>query len=399
MRRRTARKLRRWLGGTVVAFALIMVVIGIASREEITRLMAVNALFDADKIVQNFSSMEDAFLTREISRGGTPISELPEGAPLTLPEAADIWLKDRRVTSLLVMHNGEIVFEDYYLGTTSSDRRISWSIAKSYLSAVFGIAVDSGVIASLDDLVTQYVPSLAGGAYDGVSIRNVLQMQSGVTFDEDYLDFHSDINKMGRTLALGGEMDAFAAGLTERFQDPGTSWQYVSIDTHVLGMVLRSATKRDLPDLLGEQIIAPLGQEDNAYYVTDGLGVAFALGGLNLRTRDYARFGAMIEQNGVWQGQQIVPASWIEESTRPSAKTEAGKTGYGYQWWIPVGAHDDEFMARGVYGQYLYIDQQRDLVIVMTAADRRFRNRGVNAQNVDMFRAIGAALEARDGSG
>ncbi|MCB4379786.1 serine hydrolase, partial [Synechococcus sp. MU1644] len=241
--------------------------------------------------------------------------------------------------------------------------------------------------------VTDYAPMLKGGAYDGATIRNVLQMTSGVTFDEDYLDYDSDINRMGRVLALGGKMDDFAAGLTETFVQPGETWQYTSIDTHIVGMVARGATGRDIPDLMAEKLIEPLGLEHSPLYLTDGVGVAFVLGGLNITTRDYARFGQMILQNGMWQGQQIVPADWIAASTHASAPTEPGRIGYGYQWWIPAGATEGQFMGRGIYGQYLYIDQQAGVVIVTTAADRQFREVGVNGANIDMFREIVIATE------
>jgi CubicO group peptidase (beta-lactamase class C family) len=160
-------------------------------------------------------------------------------------------------------------------------------------------------------------------AYAGASIEDVLLMSSGVTFDEDYLDPSSDINKMGRVLALGRSMDAFTADLTETFQPAGSAWQYVSIDTHVLGMVLRGATGKSIPALLSEKVVAPLGLEAAPYYVTDGYGTAFVLGGLNMRTRDYARFGQMVLQDGKHNGRQIVPADWLRQSTVPLAKTKA----------------------------------------------------------------------------
>jgi CubicO group peptidase (beta-lactamase class C family) len=180
--------------------------------------------------------------------------------------------------------------------------------------------------------------------------------------------------------------------LTERFAAPGQQWQYVSIDTHVIGMVVRGATGRSIADLLSEKIIVPLGLERSPYYVTDGVGTAFVLGGLNLTTRDYARFAQMFAQGGEWQGQQIVPASWVAESTTASAPTAPGKIGYGYQWWIPQGAAPGEYMARGVYGQYLYIDTARNVVIATNAADRKFRETGVSQRNIDIFRLIARNL-------
>ncbi|WP_299150998.1 serine hydrolase [uncultured Tateyamaria sp.] len=387
------RKILKWTLRAGLALIIAALVVGFWKREEITRLLAVNSLFDADRIVSNFSNMESAFLHQVIPRGDGPISPLPQGSSLSMPPSYADWVTDRTVTSTLVLHDGVIVHEAYYHDTQPDDLRISWSVAKSYLSALFGILVEEGAITSLDTPVTDYAPMLAGGAYDGASIRNVLQMSSGVTFDEDYLDKNSDINRMGRVLALGGKMDEFAAGLTDRFTAPGEEWKYTSIDTHVVGMVIRGATGRSVPDLMGEKLIAPLGLEQSPLYLTDGVGVAFVLGGLNITTRDYARFGQMILQNGQWQGQQIVPADWIEASTRPSAPTASGNIGYGYQWWIPVGAGIGQFMGRGIYGQYIYIDQQAGVVIVTTGADRKFREPGVSEANIEMFRRIVAATK------
>ena len=382
----------KWLLRIMLVFVLAAVVVGIWKREEIQRLIAVNSLFSEDKIVHNFSHMNEAFLTIDLPRGDGPTSELPYGSGFDLPDGTDQWIEDRAVTSLLVMQDGQIRFEEYYLGTGAEDRRISWSVAKSYLSALFGILMEEGAIASLDDPVTKYVPKLEGSAYQDATIRNVLNMASGVTFDEDYLDYNSDINRMGRVVALGGELDDFAASLEESFTTPGETWQYVSIDTHVIGMVIRGATGRSVSELMTEKIVQPLGLERDGYYITDGAGVAFVLGGLNFTTRDFARFGQMILQNGVHDGQQLVPADWIAESTQPSAPTAQGKIGYGYQWWIPLGAHEGEFLARGVYGQYIYFDQPRGVLIVSTGADRKFREPGINEQNIEMFRKIAQSL-------
>ncbi|NOD97354.1 serine hydrolase [Ruegeria sp. HKCCD6228] len=386
------RSILKWVLRIVLALALAAAAVGLWKREELQRLMAVNSLFAEDKIVHNFSHMDEAFLTVDLPRGNAPTWELPYGEGFDLPEGTDTWINERSVTSLLIMQNGKIRFEEYYLGTGPDDRRISWSVAKSYLSALFGILLQEGAIDSLDDPVVKYAPKLAGSAYDRATIRNVLNMASGVTFGEDYLDPKSDINRMGRVIALGGELDDFAASLQDSFAPPGETWQYVSIDTHVLGMVIRGATGRSVADLLTEKILQPLGLERDGYYVTDGAGVAFVLGGLNFTTRDFARFGQMILQDGKLSGRQVVPADWIFEATQPSAPTAQGKIGYGYQWWIPRGAHEGEFLARGVYGQYIYFNQPRGVLIVSTGADRKFRDTGINDQNIEMFRKIAESL-------
>ncbi len=382
-------KFSMWLFLTVLLIIAAMVFF---KREEIRRLMTVNSLFEADRIVRNFSNMDAAFLTVPVDRGTGPVSPLPRGPEAALPPEVESWIARRSVTSLVILKDGQIVSERYFLGTGPEDRRISWSVAKSFLSALLGTVLAEGAVASLDDPVEKYAPLLIGSAYEGATIRNVLNMASGVVFDEDYMDYDSDINRMGRELALGGSMDGFAAALKERFAEPGTVWQYVSIDTHVIGMVIRGATGRSIPDLMSERIIAPLGVEQSPYYLTDGEGVAFVLGGLNMRTRDYARFGQMYLDEGRFNGRQIVPADWVRASTLPTAPTRPGEIGYGYQWWVPRGAPEGEFMARGIYGQYIYVNRPRGVVIATNAADRGFREPGVDEENIEIFRLIAESL-------
>ena len=382
----------KWLGRILLALLVAAVIIGLWKREEIERLLAVNSLFSEEKIVHNFSHMDGAFLSTPVPRGDGLTTELPYGPETELPPEVDTWIDARDVTALVVLKDGAIVYENYFQGTGPEDRRISWSVAKSYLSALVGILLEEGQIASLDDPVTKYAPALRGSAYDGASLRNVLHMASGVTFDEDYLDYDSDINRMGRVVALGGKLDDFTAGISDSFAAPGAQWQYVSIDTHVIGMVVRGATGRSVPDRLSEKMTALLGLEHAPYYITDGAGTAFVLGGLNMTTRDYARFGQMFAQGGQWNGKQIVPEDWVAASTQPTAPTAEGKIGYGYQWWVPVGAAEGEYMARGIYGQYIYIDTAKGVVIATNAADRKFREAGVSDQNIEIFRKIAASV-------
>lgn len=386
------RRVLKWSIRSGLGLVLAVLFIGLWKHEEISRLLAVNSLFEEDRIVHNFNNMDAAFLTAPVPRSDIPVSVLPRGTAVELPSATDTWITSRQVTSLLVLKGGKVVHESYHLGTRPDDRRVLWSISKSYLSALLGVLLDEGAITSIDDPVIKYAPSLKGSAYERASIRNVLNMASGVVFNEDYFDPNSDVNRMGRVVALGGTLDEFAGSFTKTFAEPGSVWQYVSIDTHVIGMVIRGATGRRIPDLLAEKIIAPLGLERNGYYLTDGAGTAFVLGGLNFTTRDIGRFGLMIVNDGMYQGRQVVPAEWIAAAIRPSAPTPPGADGYGYQFWIPVGAAPGEFVARGAYGQYLYFDKSRQVVIVVTAADRRFRDDGVREGCVEMFRAIAKHL-------
>lgn len=378
------------------ALAILLVAaaaVAVWKRDELVRLRAVVTLFDEDRIVGNFSAMDRTFFTREMSGGDAP-SPLPRGEAAALPPETAEWVRERSVTALVVLKDGAVVAEEYFQGTGPGDRRISWSVAKSMLSVVLGTLHHDGSIPDLDAQVTDFVPALVGTAYEGATIRNVLNMASGVAFNEDYMDFWSDINRMGRELALGGTLDGFAASQKRRRGEPGADWQYVSVDTHVLGMVMRGATGRSIPELMEERLFRPLGLEADPFYLTDGRGEAFVLGGLNLTTRDYARFGQLVLQGGAWQGRQVVPEEWLDASTVPSAP---GGAPYGFQWWIPADAAEGEFFARGVYGQYVYVNRPLGVVIATNGADRIFTRRGVHAANLEMFRTIAAAVRAAAG--
>lgn len=380
---------------TVLRLLLIVAVLlgGLAlwKREEIGRLLAVNSLFAPDKIVANFSGMQRLFLTRPLEIGAGQVSALPAGPQAALPPEVTPWVEARWVTGLVVLKGGQLVHESYYRGTRPEDLRISWSVAKSFLSALFGILHTEGMAPDLDAQVVAFAPALKGSAYDGASVRDVLTMSSGVSFNEDYLDYNSDINRMGRVIALGGSMDDFAAGLKARAAEPGTRWHYVSIDTHVLGMVIAGATGRDPADLLAERLLRPMGLERAPYYLADGEGTAFVLGGLNLTTRDYARFGLLFAQGGRWGEAQLVPADWVAASTALMAPAGAA---YGYQWWVPTdsAAHGGDYFARGIYGQYIYVNPARAVVVAVNAADTRFEEPGVDAGNLSVLRAIAEGI-------
>ncbi len=377
-------QLRVW--AVLVGVTIVVAGCGASPQSSLGRLSAVVSLFDQDKIVHNFSHMRTLFNTADIAvtRQADP---LPLGKEKP-PSGYEDWRTARSVTGIVVLRDGKNVFENYYLGTQQNDQRISWSVAKSYISVLIGIAIEKGQIQSVEDLASDYVPELADSPYKNVTIENLLHMSSGVEFDERYQVFTSDINKMGRVLALGGSMDVFVLEPRGMIAEPGARWKYVSIDTHVLGMVLRRATGQSLADLVGSQILNPLGVYGKPYYVTDTQGVAFALGGLNLTTRDYALFGEMVRLNGTFNGRRIVSQDWIKQSTRPSAHTATGNDQYGYHWWMPADARDGEFFARGVYGQFIYIDRVAGVVIALNSADRDFLKEGVSRQNIEMMRAI-----------
>ncbi len=397
---------KRLLIGTSMAITSAFLVKTLGWR--VSRLHHVMHLFDEDTIVDNFLNMDRRFPTRSVHKSAEPY-HFQYGDPISLPAQFSLagmtynsaeWLAHTGTTGLLILKNDQIVTEQYFLGNNESTPHISWSTAKSFVSALFGIAVERGYIDSIEETVTDYLPEMRGSGYDKVRIKDVLQMSSGVRFVEDYAAFNSDINRFGRMFALGGSLAKFAASL-ENERPPGSYLNYVSIDTQVIAMILMQATGMNMSELLQEWLWQPLGMEHDAYWLVDSAGVEMALAGLNATMRDYARFGRLYLHNGNWNGQQIVPAAWIQDSITPDAPhlmpgenaLSETTSGYGYQWWIPEDPIGD-FVAIGIYNQFIYISPKDDLVIVKLSANHHYIEEGDTSseQSVAFFRAIAQQL-------
>lgn len=366
---------------------LLLILLGAAMFfPTLRRLYWTVTLFDKDVIAQNFMGMNKKFNSHKILPGKN-VYHFPQGEQINLPEDFSFnnqvyntkqYLDSSYTTGFLVIQNDSLVFVKYFLDDTDSTQFISWSMAKSFVSALFGIAMEEGYIKSINQKVEEYVPELIGSGYEGVKIKDVLQMSTGVRFNEDYGDFYSDINKWGRGFALGTSQDAFAATLV-REEEPGTRNHYVSINTHVLGMIIVKATGKGLSQYLAEKLWEPMGMEYPAYWLCDNKGMEVALGGLNVTLRDYAKIGQLYLDSGNWQGRQIVPKNWVKASVTPDApylmpgitQSNSHSFGYGYQWWIPYG-DEGEFMAMGVYSQYIYVNPTTRTVIVKNSANYRY---------------------------
>ena len=387
----------------VIIGLLALIVLSVWAFPKIKALNTTLTLFDEDKIIENFRSVAEFWPTRSLTQAKVPYV-YNYGDPLNVPSSfayndqklgTQQFLKDSWTTGLIVIQNDEIALEDYYLGNSAVTQNISWSMAKSFISALIGIAVNEGHIKSIEQSVDAYATSLGGSGYEGVSIKNVLQMSSGVAFNEDYGDFYSDINRWGRDFSLGNSQDAFAATLKNDIE-PGTVNHYVSINTHVLGMVLTQATGRSITDYMQEKLYNPMGMEHDGLWIIDGQGMEMALGGLNLTLRDFAKLGSLYLHDGTFNGQQIVPASWVADSrTMDQPHLLPGNDlGYGYQWWM-VGGDSGEFMAMGVYGQYIYINPETNTVIVKNSANPFYNDTSYipssDFAHLALFRALSAA--------
>ena len=375
------------------------------------RVHKVKTLYDKDKIVYNFLNMDKIFPTREIKASKNPkplkrnIKTLPEtfffeGEEKNLQEYLDYFWSD----GMIVLHKNEMVYENYWLGNNENKRHISWSVAKSFISALVGIAYEEGLIDSLDDPVTKYLDDFKETGYDGVTIKDILQMSSGVLFNEDYADYDSDINRFGRAVATGTSMRDFSKTLT-REREPGTYMHYVSINTQVLGFLLQEVTNKSISQYLYNKIWNPLGMEDSAYFILDDVKDEFALGGLNATLRDYAKFGLLYLQNGRWNDNQIISKQWIEDSHSTDGihlvpgerETSSNPWGYGYQWWVP-GFPDTDYTASGVYNQYIYIDPLSEIVIAKTSSNYKYTSELQMSKDMHMamFRAIASHIISLD---
>jgi CubicO group peptidase (beta-lactamase class C family) len=280
---------------------------------------------------------------------------------------------DRTYTNaLIVMKGGRIVTELYRNRSSAATHFMGWSMTKTFTSTLVGLALQEGRIHSLDDGLVQYLPELKGGAYNGVTIRQTLQMKSGVAYEERY-DGAPSIASDSHELALMQNVRRFVepALTIGRAHAPGTVFEYKTLDTAVLGWLVERVTDRPIAHYMAEKLWEPLGMEADGFFIMDGppgVGREFTGAGFNAVARDYARFGQMILNKGLANGRQIVPAAWIAQATQP-ADPEAPMGGYGYQWWTAGG----RYFALGLEGQYIFIDPAHETVIVKLSYFPRVR--------------------------
>ncbi|CAN5428943.1 serine hydrolase [soil metagenome] len=289
------------------------------------------------------------------------------------------FLAVNRVSGMVILKDGKVAFETYQLGNTASTRWTSMSVAKSVTSTLIGAALKDGHIKSLDEPVTKYVPRLKDSAYEGVTIRDVLMMSSGTKWDETYTNPNSDrraLLKAQESQQRNAAMDVMAK--LSRAVEPGTKFNYSTGETQVAGEILHGAIKRPLSDYLSDKIWKPYGMEAEAKWWLDSPnGLEIAGSGLSATLRDFARFGQFYLDNGVINGKSILPDGWMQEASTPKVLKGGTKLDYGYMWWIALtdqARADKAFMARGIFGQFVYIDPKERVIIAMTSAASKPQN-------------------------
>jgi CubicO group peptidase (beta-lactamase class C family) len=367
------------------------------------RLAYEGKLFPSDQI-RMFRASERVFASRVVRRGSES-----QPLPRTPMSFADLRIRSReqdydlcdyisrnRIAGLLILKNGRICFEHYEFGNDASTRWMSMSMAKSISSALVGAAIQDGLIGSVDDAITRYLPELNGSGYDGVSIRHVLQMTSGVRWDDTHTDPASERRQMLelQIAQQPGAIMRYVAGLP-RIAEPGTVWNYSTGETHIVGALVRAATGKWCADYLSEKIWSKCGMEaDATWWLESPQGLEVAGSGISATLRDYARIGLFMMNDGAINGRPVLAAGWARES---GASREIGgkRVDYGYMWWAVPAADgslaDGAYSARGIFGQFIYINPRERVVVAVISARAKPKNAEVILDN-DLFNAAVAAL-------
>ena len=335
--------------------------------------------------------------SRVVAAGSQPMP-LPPGPPMKLPLDIDAYMAGQRSGALLIVHDGKLRLERYGLGFEADGRWTSFSVAKSMTSTLVGAALRDGHIRSMDDKVSDYIAQMKGSAYDDVSIRQLLTMTSGVRWNEDYADPNSDVARFNNHQPEDG-VDATASYLRRlpREAPAGTRWHYSTGETNLVGILVAHATKKNLADYLTEKVWAPVGMQQPATWLLSRSGKEISGCCVQAAPRDFARFGLFILNGARVNGQSIVPDGWLAQATTERTAIGQPGRGYGYQWWTYT---DGSFAARGIFGQGIFIDPLRRLVIVSNA------NWGGGASDPvagpareDFYRLVQKAIDAElDGS-
>jgi CubicO group peptidase (beta-lactamase class C family) len=358
-----------------------------------------------DEQVHTFRHTDRAFATRTVRCGGAarPLgagvaSGLPDFPIIANGTSYDLYdyVSRNRLAGLLVMQGDVLVHEQYELGIDAATRWLSMSMAKSVSTTLVGAAIADRHIGSVEDLLTDYLPNLRGSGYDGVSIRALMQMTSGVRWDDTHTNPVSERRQMLDLQVAqqpGAIMDMMAGLPRENL--PGSLWNYSTGETHVVGALLKAATGKWLADYLSERIWSRIGMEADAeWWLEAPGGLEVAGSGLCATLRDYARFGRFILDGGVIDGEPVVPPGWTVEAGA-SREIAGTRLDYGYMWWaVPArdgSLADGAFSARGIFGQYIYINPARRLLIVVLSA--RSKPKGAEAiLDNDFFNSVVEAI-------
>jgi CubicO group peptidase (beta-lactamase class C family) len=341
--------------------------------------------------IAGFRNSDQLFWTRVVEAGDAPL-ELPE-ASRDLDDVVirvnddsmtvDDYFSSKKVAGLLVIKDGQIVYERYGLGNTKDSRWVSFSVTKSVVSMLIGAAIKDGYIENVDKMVTDYLPRMKGSSYEQASIKDILQMASGVEWDENYADPESDVASVDwHSLMLLDQLSN-----KPRIANPGEVFNYNTAETNLAGTMLRAAIGNNLSTYLSEKIWKPFGMAaDATWNLTEEGGGEFGGCCISATLRDYGRLGLFALANGrLSDGTEVLPGSWMAESTTPSI----GNKGYGYYWWL---GQEGAYAASGIYGQGIRIDHKNNVVIAIQSARDEASNDADWAWQIALYYALTDAV-------
>jgi CubicO group peptidase (beta-lactamase class C family) len=368
----TSRRMRRWLlvGGGVLGVLLVAMlgVYGWAWSATDTSTFA-RALIWRESDVGD----QHRFPARRIRTGAHP-SRLPTGVEARLVVSGvaaelDEFLRETDTLAFVVVHRDRVVHERYFGGSSRASLQTSFSAAKSFVSTLVGIAIDMGLIDSIDDRVTDYLPELAARdpRFREITLRHLLTMSSGIRYEEGGFPSLGD----DTYTYYGVDLRDVALGRTEVQHPPGLAWQYNNYHPLLLGLVLERVTGKSVSDFMATRLWQPLGAEADATWNLDSERSGFEKmeSGLNARAVDYARFGLLFLHGGEWNGRRIVSRRWVRAATGDDTSSgPASYYNYGYFWWLDAD-RPGRFYASGKYGQYVYVAPDADAVVVRLGRD------------------------------
>ena len=303
---------------------------------------------------------------------GTRVHALPQGKPLALGGQGTSglltsYMDEHHLAGVMVLQHGRIRLQRYALGFGPEQRWESFSVAKSVTSTLVGIALQRGDIHSLDDTLSTYIPELRGSAYAEVTVQQLLTMTSGVHWNEDYADAKSDVAQMYLHACVDGQAHVLSYLRKQPRQWPaGTHWNYNTAETDLLGILVQRATHRSLAAYLSQTIWQPYGMAADAYWIKDECDGSDTGGsGLSATLGDYARLGQFMLDGGRIAGKPVVAKAWLEGAIRRQENVDEPGRGYGYLWWTDS---DGSYAAIGIFGQMVYVDPTRQLVIAQVGA-------------------------------
>ncbi|BFM15156.1 hypothetical protein R50073_13390 [Maricurvus nonylphenolicus] len=367
---------------------------------------------DPAKFSTSLRTIGDKLETSLVRKSSVPYLLTKSNTALSLPETfvtegktrnTKEYLKEVNCDGILILIDGKVVHEQYYNGMQPQDRHMSFSVGKSMASTVVGLALDHGVLDSVDDLVVKYVPELKNTGFDGVTLAQCLEMSSGADFQEDYEEgAPSDMPRFQKHSAFHKPYIDFVKTIG-RDKAPGTYNGYSSMDALVLGLVVDHALgDKNFAEFMHESLWEPIGAEQDAKWAVDPTGAPATAGGFFACLRDYAKFGQLFLQNGQWEGKQLISEAWVKQATTPHAPhLMPGKRddclkpwGYGYLWWTPEFPYGGDFFASGIHSQYVYVNPEKNIVIATVSANTRFYEKpeGYKLHHVDLFQAIAKSV-------